>query len=117
MRTPKEFSICHCDGVEVGTYDNQVSMKSPYVQRNAGWVCIDTCIATEVGWLWHQGVWTLNSCCGHGLFPSWVVVAEESYDRMTDLGYVFEVVPGGVRSWRLRTGTSVDPSALHGPGQ
>lgn len=74
---------CHCRGVDFGTYKNVVSMKTP----EGEWVCIDTCIATEIGYLWHQGVKTLNSCCGHGKLEPSVVVDEGSIEKMRELGY------------------------------
>lgn len=50
-------------------------------------VCVDTCIATEIGYLWHQGVMTLNSCCGHKKLKPSVVVTIESIKKMHELGY------------------------------
>ncbi len=80
---------CHCVDVEPGTYDNQVSM----LDANEKWVCIDTCIATAIGWLWHHDVVTLNSCCGHGRMNPTVIVAEESIARMLELGFVHDDTP------------------------
>lgn len=77
------LKICHCENVDFGSYSNQVLMRTPLGEL----VGIDTCIATEIGYLWHQGVETLNSCCGHGKLLSTVVVAKESVERMKDLGY------------------------------
>lgn len=65
---------CHCVDVEMGSHDNQVSMLNPFTNK---WICVDTCIATYVGWLWHQGIETLNSCCGHGKVRPSVIVAPQ----------------------------------------
>lgn len=97
---------CHCINVDVGTYDNQVSMKNPYGTHLDGWVSIDTCIATEIGWLWNQGIHTLNSCCGHKKFLGWVIVEEEFYQVMHDHGYGWFLSSGGLRCWNLFTGTT-----------
>ena len=75
--------ICHCENVDFGTYKNTVSMKT----LSGKWVSIDTCIATEIGYLWHQGVETLNSCCGHKKIPPGVVVSTQSIEKMKKLGY------------------------------
>jgi hypothetical protein len=85
---------CHCKNIDFGTYENTVTMISPFTQydicgdlKQSNIVCIDTCIATIIGWLWHQGVDTTNSCCGHGKYPPSVIVTDESIDKMKELGY------------------------------
>lgn len=74
---------CHCVNVAMGSYDNQVSMKTP----DDKWVCIDTCIATAIGWLWHRDVVTLNSCCGHGNLDPTVIVSPLDVLKMERLGF------------------------------
>jgi len=80
---------CHCENVEFQSYDNVVSMKAPFPVPNHpdGWVCIDTCIATAIGYLWNQGVVTINSCCGHSKSKPTVVVEKGSIEKMKELGY------------------------------
>lgn len=92
---------CHCVDVDFGTYKNTVSMKSPFEPRNDGWVCIDTCIATEIGKLWHKGVETINSCCGHGKTKPSVIVVRDHEHIMTRLGYYHEVLPNGLKMFLL----------------
>lgn len=98
MKIPN-FGECHCKNIEFGTYDNQVVMKHP----SGKLVGIDTCIATEIGWLWHQGINTLNSCCGHKKLPSTVIVHSDDYEKMDNLGYKFHIAPSGYREYFLRT--------------
>ena len=98
MEVPK-FGECHCENIKFGTYDNVVTMRHP----SGKLVCIDTCIATEIGWLWHQGINTINSCCGHKKIPSTVIVDKKDYDKMDDLGYKFTMAPSGYREYFLRT--------------
>ena len=76
--------ICHCENVEFGNYDNQITMRLKFEDKL---VCIDTCIATEIGYLWHKGIKTLNSCCGHRKLPATVIVDEASIEQMKKLGY------------------------------
>lgn len=99
MKIPK-FGECHCVDVEFGTYDNQVVMEHPVSGKLVG---IDTCIATEIGWLWHQEINTLNSCCGHGKIPPTVIVDKKDYGKMDDLGYEFAMAPSGYREYFLKT--------------
>lgn len=98
MKIPK-FGECHCVNVEFGSYDNQVVMRHP----SGKLVCIDTCIATEIGWLWHQGINTINSCCGHRKIAPSVIVDEKDYDKMDNLGYKFDTALSGRREYLLRT--------------
>ncbi|MCK5022768.1 MAG: hypothetical protein KAS04_01210 [Candidatus Aenigmarchaeota archaeon] len=75
---------CHCKNVDFGTYENTVSMKEPYTGE---WICIDTCLATLIGYLWHNGIETINSCCGHGKLQATVIVTNDSVEKMKKLGY------------------------------
>lgn len=90
---------CHCKGVTIQGYENQVEMIVPdnidiktMIGDKKKTVCIDTCLATEIGYLWHQGVITLNSCCGHNLgkYNPWIIVDERSFKKMKELGYETE---------------------------
>lgn len=98
MKIPS-FGKCHCENIDFGTYDNQVVMKHP----SGKLVGIDTCIATEIGWLWHQGINTLNSCCGHKKIAPCVIVDKKDYDKMDGLGYKFTIAPSGYREYLLKT--------------
>lgn len=100
---------CHCEDVEYQTYSNTVGMKAPFdlSHRDDGWVTIDTCIATEIGYLWNNGVITLGSCCGHQKTDANVVVHPESYKAMEEIGYSdYADAPNGVRIYLLKTGHS-----------
>ena len=52
-------------------------------------VKIDSCIADEIAWLNSQGVYTVNSCCGHGKEkPKAVIYANHnSVKTAIELGY------------------------------
>lgn len=53
-------------------------------------VTLDACIADEVVYLNREGVYTVNSCCGHGKTkPTALISANHgSLDRAFELGYV-----------------------------
>ena len=93
------FGRCHCIGVDFGTYEQTVSMKT----YDGKWVCIDLCIASEIAYLWHNGVKTLNSCCGHGKAMPSVIVDTDDYRKMDLLGYKYRLAPSGLRMYLLRT--------------
>lgn len=84
---------CHCQDVDFGTYKNTVKMIAPFELKTmfgdpkSSTVVIDTCIATAIGYLWHQGVKTLNSCCGHKKITPSVIVDKGSINKMLELGY------------------------------
>ena len=85
---------CHCINIDFGTYNNTVGMILPYdiddclmSKKKGHTIYIDTCIASEIGYLWHQGVETLNSCCGHNKGEPTVIVKKESIPIMERLGY------------------------------
>lgn len=98
---------CICDNVEFGTYAHTVSMKCPFIERNDGWVTIDVCIATEIAELWHKGVKTLNSCCGHQKLRSSVIVSKEYEPVMIGLGYAYTTLENDHLEFFLNSGTSV----------
>ncbi len=75
------------------TYESTVSIPMPNdwvsdkVHRS---FTVDACIWPEIHHLVHMhGIRTLNSCCGHGFrhMGPWVIVAEDSYIKMAQLGY------------------------------
>jgi len=85
---------CHCKNVSFGDYSNTVTMIAPFDlydilgdKKRDNTAIIDTCIATEIGYLWHQGVQTFNSCCGHQKMRPTVVIEKQSIERMKELGY------------------------------
>jgi hypothetical protein len=103
---------CHCVDVGMQTYDNQVCMIPPFElfnclgEKKTEWkamvdkkekshqiVCVDTCLATEIGWLWHQGIITTGCCCGHGeKGMAMINVADKSIKKMEELGYEHEAI-------------------------
>lgn len=105
------FGRCHCRGVEFGTFTNQVLMKYNN-SLDDKLVSIDTCIATEIGYLWHNGVKTLNSCCGHGKGEPSVIVDDDknSWEIMEKLGYKYQIAPSGYRWYFLKTKRGFDES-------
>ena len=102
------FDECFCNDVEFQTYENTISMKAPFPlpNREDGWVGIDTCIATEIGWLWKNDIKTINSCCGHGKKHSWVIVNKESEPFM-DKHYESYKAPSGMNCYLLKTGYAI----------
>lgn len=86
---------CKCKNVDFGSYKNTVGMILPYdiddcltSKKKGAAIYIDTCIASEIGYLWHQGVETLNSCCGHNKMEPTVIITKESISVMEKLGYI-----------------------------
>jgi len=54
----------------------------------SGKCCIDECIVDDIKKLWDKEIITHGSCCGHGKQESYVNVADESIQKMIDMGYV-----------------------------
>jgi hypothetical protein len=79
----RNVMVCSCVGIEFGSYDAAIPMRTAQGRM----VAVDVCIATEIGRLWMHGVVTVGSCCGHGQMQPTVVVAAESIPKMRELGY------------------------------
>lgn len=81
--------MCNCKDIEIGSYDRQTSMKHPFETKrgNNGWVCVDTCLVQEVAELWHLGIKTLESCCGHNKVDGYIAVENDDVEKMIELGY------------------------------
>ena len=106
---------CHCNDVEFQSYDNQVVMKAPFDlnHRDDHLVSIDTCIATEIGYLWNNGIKTLNSCCGHQKVDASAIIDPGSYDAIEELGYKdFGTAQSGLRAYVLKTGHHTDEQGV-----
>jgi hypothetical protein len=92
---------CACVNVEMGSYDNQVTVEIPPHMASyraarlaaglSGLVSIDHCIMPEIQELWAQGIHTHGSCCGHNTVEPMINVRDEDTPRMKALGY--EVFP------------------------
>tara|TARA_R110000796_G_scaffold68034_3_gene156035 strand:- start:176 stop:499 length:324 start_codon:yes stop_codon:yes gene_type:complete len=73
-------------------------------------VCVDACIAEAVKMLWHHGIRTRHSCCGHnGKFGA----ASLGLDSHYAVARAAELLRSDGRDWRL----FVDVSAIHSKEQ
>lgn len=51
-------------------------------------ICVDTCLQTEItDLIRNHKIWTVGSCCGHGIKQPYIQVTDISVPRMFDLGY------------------------------
>lgn len=86
---------CACVNVDVGSYDNQVTVEIPEHMKEyrrlcdmeVMLICLDRCISDEVQTLWARGITTNGCCCGHGKFGAWIGVEPASVSSMEALGY------------------------------
>lgn len=91
--------MCKCNNVELGSYDNQVTLKRPeHMQgRQEGssgdTICVDACIENEIKWLWELGVHTTGCCCGHNKIDGFIGVIDSDIDFMLELGYTVQKNP------------------------
>ena len=78
---------CTCRNVEIGSYDNQVELKTP---KNIGFVIdsvyVDKCCVDVVLFLWDNGIKTYGCCCGHGTKGGFVNVGE-GFSKAIALGF------------------------------
>jgi len=92
--------MCNCENIVPQSrecYDRMITVDIPEhmssyreARVKAGLsdqICIDPCIFNEIQELWSVGVITHGSCCGHNKYKSFVNVADESIDKMLELGY------------------------------
>lgn len=56
---------------------------------------VDACIADQIVALNRAGVYTVNSCCGHGREPGSVSILPTCQRRARELGYMVEPPVGG----------------------
>jgi hypothetical protein len=85
---------CSCQGVDTGSYNNQVTLVPPphmaaYKKKQGGapTICVDTCIADEILNLWSMGITTTGCCCGHNKTRPYIGVIESDIPRMKSMGY------------------------------
>lgn len=79
---------CDCEGVEMGSYGNQIWVHAPAHMPKGNGYCLDACVAEEVMQLWMRGVTTHGCCCGHGEDGlAYIQVAESGISAMENLGY------------------------------
>jgi hypothetical protein len=54
----------------------QVVMPPPESWNHGRDICIDACISETIGHVWRSGIYTLNSCCGHGKDDPTIIVEQ-----------------------------------------
>lgn len=78
---------CDCQDVEMGSYDNQRFIPSPFHMPKENGYCIDTCLVEEILELWSYGIETTGCCCGHNKLWPYIGVIPDHEERMIDRGY------------------------------
>lgn len=88
--------MCKCKNIEIGSYDNQVMLKTPEFMRKQGkygcitfreHTCVDKCLEKEIKYLWSLGITTIGCCCGHNKIDGDIGVILNDVEKMIDLGY------------------------------
>ena len=93
LSTPMREALCKarfetmCKHSPVGKHKCSVKIQfMPQSEQKP--ICVDTCLQTEIQTLIRQhGIWTVGSCCGHGVKQPFIQVAEHCVKKMIDLGY------------------------------
>jgi hypothetical protein len=76
---------CACEGVAIGSYQNQVELETPQFMRDIGQIgcltirgtaCIDRCLETLIKSLWEKRVITTGCCCGHNQVDGFVGIIQ-----------------------------------------
>lgn len=78
--------MCDCVNVDMGTYDNVVDITPP-IWSSKSVISIDKCLFDEILDLWHFGIVTVNSCCGHNKLNPTILVSTNSIQSMRKMGY------------------------------
>lgn len=82
--------MCKCVNVEMGSYDNAITLPTPphmreYTTRPP--IMVDDCLAEEIQELWSHNITTTWSCCGHNKVLPAIGVIDEDIPKMLELGY------------------------------
>lgn len=88
--------MCSCINVEMGSYDNQVLLKSWWGND----ISVDRCIVTDILCLWGEEIRTTGCCCGHNKVVPMINVAESEHEKMVELGYEFWTNKFGVLCYK-----------------
>jgi len=75
---------CDCKGDEIGTYTKTIPIVNPFTNKI---VDIDKCIVSQILGLWHKGIVTIESCCGHNKLDGYIAVEKQFEKQMLDLGF------------------------------
>jgi hypothetical protein len=88
--------MCHCRDIDIGTYENQVTLEVPdsiEIKYNdplgttRTTVNVDRCLAEEIKYLWSLGIITTGCCCGHNKHQGYIGVKDEFIPVMLHIGY------------------------------
>lgn len=77
-----------CKNSPIG--EHKCSVKIQFMpQSEQKTICVDTCLQTEIQTLIRRhGIWTVGSCCGHGVKQPFIQVADHCVKKMIELGYI-----------------------------
>ena len=79
--------MCNCINIDVGSYDNQISLNAPEYM-NHKLLCIDKCLIDEIKYLWSIGIKTTGCCCGHNKLEGFIGVNFDDIPKMKALEYI-----------------------------
>lgn len=91
--------MCRCRSynLNVGLWP-EVVLRSPWPDRST--ICVDACMANTIALMWSGGIYTLSSCCGHGIMHRFVVV--DRADRVRAELFLESIGdPAVVYAWEL----------------
>lgn len=76
-----------CKNSPIQMYKCQVPiMFSPLSEMKT--IGVDTCLQAEItDLIRHHYIWTVGSCCGHGIKQAYIQVSDASVSKMIELGY------------------------------
>jgi hypothetical protein len=86
----KECKSCHGTKKDFGTYNNKEKLTIPYeweTSKQSREIMVDSCMVTEIKWLWNNGIRTIECCCGHGVNNGYICVDDPFVEKMELLGY------------------------------
>ncbi len=92
------MTMCDCDNIEIGSYDNTIILGYYPCMREyrdsrmskgfpPNGIAVDKCIANDVISLWQLGIRTFGSCCGHNKTQPYIDIHEEDFEQAVFYGW------------------------------
>lgn len=87
------MAMCLCKNTGRGDYDKTTRLEIPkelnlYKERTH--ISVDTCMVSEILYLWENGIGTYGCCCGHNTQLPMINIREEDLEKVKEMGYIVQ---------------------------
>lgn len=85
--------MCLCKNIGRTNNDKMTRLEIPKelnLYKEKTYISVDTCMVSEILYLWENNIGTYGCCCGHNSQLPMINIREEDLDKARGLGYIVQ---------------------------